>query len=184
MAHITFTTGNQNKADYLAKFLDISLHHRKIDLDEIQSLSLSEIVEHKVKQAYSIIKKPVLVEDTSLEFAALGTLPGPFIKFFIEQMPLENICEIIGGGSRAATARSAFGYYDGTTLQLIEGGMNGSIALKQAGSGGYGWDKIFIPEGFFKTQAQLSSKDYETNYVKIKELKKLREFLEIIKNES
>ncbi len=66
MAHITFITGNQNKADYLSKFLDISLAHCKIDLDEIQSLSLSEIVEHKVKQAYSIIKKPVLVEDTSL----------------------------------------------------------------------------------------------------------------------
>ena len=91
---------------------------------------------------------------------------------------------MIGGGSRAATARSTFGYYDGTTLQLIEGGMNGSIALKPAGSSGYGWDKIFIPEGFSKTQAQLSPEDYEANYVKIKELKKLREFLEIIKNES
>ena len=180
MAHITFITGNQNKADYLAKFLYIPLHHRKIDLDEIQSLSLSEIVEHKVRQAYSIIKKPVLVEDTSLEFAALGTLPGPFIKFFIEQMPLENICEIIGGGSRAATARSTFGYYDGATLQLIEGSMNGSIAFSPAGSGGYGWDKIFIPEGFSETQAQLSPEDYEANYTKIKAFEELKDFLEIL----
>ena len=49
--------------------------HEKIDLDEIQSLDLREIVEHKVRQAYEKIKKPVLVEDTSLRFEALGKLP-------------------------------------------------------------------------------------------------------------
>jgi len=45
--------------------------HEKIDLEEIQSLDLREIVEHKVRQAYDVVKKPVLVEDTSLRFTAL-----------------------------------------------------------------------------------------------------------------
>lgn len=72
---VTFITGNQNKADYLAKYLGFPVAHQKIHLDELQSLSLREIVEHKVKQAYDIIKKPVLVEDVSLEFSALGRLP-------------------------------------------------------------------------------------------------------------
>ncbi len=52
MQSITFITGNQKKADYLAKYLGFPIEHQKIDLDEIQSLDLREIVEHKVKQAY------------------------------------------------------------------------------------------------------------------------------------
>ena len=49
MTNITFITGNQNKADYLAKYLGHSVDHVKLDLDEIQSLDLKEIVEHKVR---------------------------------------------------------------------------------------------------------------------------------------
>ena len=86
MRSITFITGNQKKADYLARYLGFPIEHIKLDLEEIQSMELQEIVEHKVKQAYEKIKKPVIVEDASLEFTALGKLPGPFIKFFIEEM--------------------------------------------------------------------------------------------------
>jgi inosine triphosphate pyrophosphatase len=53
---ITFITGNQHKADYLANHLGREIAHQKIDLDEIQSLDLSEIVRHKVKQAYEIVQ--------------------------------------------------------------------------------------------------------------------------------
>ncbi len=53
---LTFITGNQHKADYLAKYLGIEIAHRKIDLDELQSLDLHEIVTHKVKQAYDIVR--------------------------------------------------------------------------------------------------------------------------------
>ena len=81
MENVTFITGNQYKADYLAKYFGYPIDHLKLDLDEIQSTSLNEIVKHKVRQAYEKIKKPVIVEDVALEFAALGGLPGPFIKF-------------------------------------------------------------------------------------------------------
>ncbi len=72
MVNVTFITGNQKKADYLAKYLGFSVNHVKIDLDEIQSLSLQEIVTHKVKQAYEKVQSPVIVEDVSLEFEALN----------------------------------------------------------------------------------------------------------------
>lgn len=75
MQPITFITGNQKKAEYLAKYLHFPVGYQKINLDEIQSLDLREIVEHKVRQAYEIIKTPVLVEDVSLEFTALGRIP-------------------------------------------------------------------------------------------------------------
>ena len=52
MTNVTFITGNQSKADYLSKYLGHPVDHVKIDLDEIQSLDLKKIVEHKLKQAY------------------------------------------------------------------------------------------------------------------------------------
>jgi inosine triphosphate pyrophosphatase len=86
MQTVTFITGNQKKADYLAKYLGFPIEHIRLDLDEIQSLSLREIVEHKVRQAYAKVGKPVIVDDVSLTFAELGKLPGPFIKFFEQEL--------------------------------------------------------------------------------------------------
>ncbi len=181
---ITFITGNQNKADYLAKYLDHPVSHVKLDLDEIQSLDLKEIVEHKVRQAYEKIKKPVIVEDVSLEFEALSGLPGPFIRFFVEQVPFETICSMINGQSRRATAKSVFGYYDGKVLKLLEGSLGGTIAETPAGENGYGWDKIFIPDGYTVTRAQLGEEDDQKTYLQVKPFESLKAFLEEISRTS
>lgn len=92
---VTFITGNAKKAEYLEKYLGFPVAHEKIDLDEIQSLDLYNIVEHKVREAYKKIGKPVLVEDASLEFVELGRLPGTFIRFFLEEMSEEKICQLL-----------------------------------------------------------------------------------------
>lgn len=177
MRDITFITGNQSKADYLAKYLGFPVKHVKVDLDEIQSLDLKEIVEHKVKQAYEQVKAPVIVEDVSLEFAALGKLPGPFIKFFVDTVPFETICMMLNGMSRKATARCVFGYYDGTILELFEGHLDGEIATVPAGDNGYGWDKLFIPEGYSVTRAQMDEEDDKKTYLQIKPFAQLKAFL-------
>ncbi len=174
---ITFITGNQNKADYLAKHLGFPVKHVKLDLDEIQSLDLHEIVEHKVKQAYEEVKSAVIVEDVSLEFEALNGLPGPFIRFFVEKVPFEIICSMVDGKTRRATARCVFGYYDGVTLKLFEGNLGGDIAEIPAGENGYGWDKLFIPDGYNMTRAQLGEEDYKKTYLLIKPFAALKEFL-------
>ncbi len=178
MTNIIFITGNQKKADYLAKYLGFPVEHIKLDLDEIQSLDLKEIVEHKVRQAYEKIKKPVIVEDVSLEFAALGKLPGTFIKFFVDEVPFETICSMIDGKTRKATARCVFGYFNGQDLKLFEGGLDGEIATAPSGENGYGWDKIFIPQGYTVTRASLEEKDDQKTYLQIKPFEKLKEFLE------
>lgn len=176
-----FITGNQNKADYLAKLLGMPIVHQKIELDEIQSASLDEIVTHKAKQAYEIVRGPVLVEDVALGFDALDGLPGPFVKFFVDaENGLENLCRMLDGfESRGARAECVFGYYDGTRLELLRGGLSGVIAVRPRGDGGYGWDKIFCPEGYEnKTRAELIREQDEKTYQMIKPVAALRELLE------
>jgi non-canonical purine NTP pyrophosphatase (RdgB/HAM1 family) len=182
MKDITYITGNKKKAEYLANLLDFPILHHKVDLDEIQSMDLRKIVKHKVRQAYGIIKKPVIVEDTTLEFKGLGGLPGPFIKFFLEQMPEEDICSLLNGKDRSATARCVFGYFDGEKEVYFEGSMDGTIAEKPAGDGGYGFDRIFIPEGFNVTRAEQNEEDHKKVYLKIKPILQLKEFLLTLKN--
>jgi inosine triphosphate pyrophosphatase len=178
MEKITFITGNQNKADYLAKYLGFPVKHKKLDLDEIQSLDLKKIVEHKVRQAYAQINCPVIVEDVSLEFEALGGLPGPFIKFFVEKNLFEIMCAMVHGKSRKATGRCMFGYYDGESMKLIEGKIDGEISTRPAGDNGFGWDKIFIPTGYKVTRAQLNEEQYRKVYLQIRPLARLKKFLE------
>src|SRR5579883_477887 len=128
MASVTFITGNQAKADYLTRYLGFPVAHRKVELTETQSLDLREVVAHKAREAYAIVGSPVLVEDVALEFAALGRLPGTFIRFYVDEVPFETICRTLDGLSRAAVARCVFACFDGQRLELFEGHLAGTIA--------------------------------------------------------
>ena len=180
MQKITFITGNQNKADYLAKYLGYPVDHVKVDLDEIQSLDLKEVVKHKVHQAYEKVQKPVLVEDVSLEFTALGRLPGTYIKWFLDEMTFEELCRLVDDKGRAAVARCVFGYYDGETEKYFEGSLKGSIPKNPAGDKGFGWDKIFVPEGYDVTRAELDEEDDKKTYLLIKPFEKLKTYLDTL----
>ncbi len=178
---ITFVTGSQHKADYLARYLEFPIRHTKLDLAEIQSLDLSEIVGHKARQAYDKVGGPVIVEDVSLEFKALGGLPGPFIRFFVERVPFDTLCAMVDGQDRSATARCVMGYCDGGEVELFEGSMDGEIAVTPSGDKGFGWDRIFIPEGYDVTRAELSEEDDRKTYMQIKPFAQLKAFLERIR---
>lgn len=177
MKDVVFITGNAKKAEYFAELVGFPVEHQKVDLEELQSLDLYEIVKHKLHQAYAKVGRPVLVEDVSLEFKAMGRLPGTMIKWFCEEMPFEDICHLVDGRSRDAVARCLFGYFDGVNEVYFEGGMNGSVAEQPAGEGGYGWDRLFIPEGYSVTRAGLSSEDDKETYLKIKPIRQIAEFL-------
>jgi inosine triphosphate pyrophosphatase len=177
MKDVVFITGNQHKADYLAELLGHPIAHTKLDQAEIQSLDLYEVVRHKLRQAYAQANRPVLVEDVALEFTALGRLPGTFIKWFLEELSHEGVCRLLDGKSREAIARCVFGYFDGEKETYFEGSMKGFIPEKPLGTGGYGWDPIFIPEGYSMTRAELSPEDDRKTYMQIKPIDQVREFL-------
>jgi len=175
-----FITGNLNKVRYIEKTLGITLEHQNIELDEIQSADPQVVIEHKVKQAYAIVGKPVLVEDTSLTFNALNGLPGPFIKFFIQaENGLENLCRMLDGfEDRSAYGSVIYAHYDGVETHYFKGRLDGTIAPEPRGPGGYGWDIIFEPTGYGGlTRAELSPElDIET-YNKLRDIEGLRKFL-------
>lgn len=171
---LTFITGNAAKAEQLSRHLDFPIAHQKIELTEIQSLDLAEIVEHKTKEAYRHVNSPVLIEDTSLTFTALGRLPGPLIKWFLTELGNEGLCWILDGYSdRSAVAEVLFGLYDGQQLQTFHGRAEGTIADNPRGDQGFGWDPVFIPAGHHKTWAEMSPEEQAKTSMRRIALKKL-----------
>lgn len=161
----------------MEKYLGFPIKHQKTDLDEIQSLDLREVVEHKVRQAYASLWKPVLVEDTSLEFCTLGKLPGTFIRFFIQEMWYEKTCRLLDGRDRSAIGRTTYAYFDGERLEFFSGMLRGTIAEKPWFDNWFGWDRIFIPEGYTTTRSELSEEDYKVTYLQVKPIEAVRAFL-------
>lgn len=156
--NVTFITGNEHKARILEQYLGYPVGHQKIDLDELQSLDLHDITEHKVKQAFSIVRDPVLVEDVGLRINELNRLPGPFIKWFLEEIGTEGICKLVDKlDSRQAVAMITFAYYDGKRLEFFDGEVEGSIAESPRGKD-FGWNPIFIPKGSHETYAEMDEK--------------------------
>jgi non-canonical purine NTP pyrophosphatase (RdgB/HAM1 family) len=152
---VTFITGNEHKARILEQYLGYPVTHQRIELDELQSLDLHTITEHKVMQAFDIVKGPVLVEDVGLRIDAMNRLPGPFIKWFLEGLGTQGICELVDKlNSRNAIAMITFAYYDGELLKFFDGEVKGKIANKPRGKD-FGWNPIFIPAGSNETYAEM-----------------------------
>ncbi len=174
-----FITGNQNKADYLSRQLGVQLDYQKVDLDEIQEADPKKLLEHKLRQAYESVGQPVLVEDVSLAFDALNGLPGPYIKWFIDGAGAEACCRMLDGfDSRGAEAICTFGYYDGSEFKYFQNRAKGVISDHPRGENGFGWDLIFINDGYDITRAEMDQAVNEQTYASImKPFTEVREFL-------
>lgn len=179
MNDITFITGNQHKVEALEHWLGRKLAHTKIDIEELQVLDPHLVAEHKAQEAFKILGKPVLVEDTSLTINALGRLPGVFIKWFLEEIGSDNICKMLKEfDDKSATARVLYVIYDGNDIQIFEGQVKGTIPHEPKGNNGFGWDSIFIPDGSIKTYAEMSHNDLGKFSVRNKAVLKLKTYLD------
>lgn len=174
----TFITGNPSKAEQLSWHLGIEVEHQAANVPEIQSLDLAEVVDHKARAAFEIVSGPVLVEDTSITFNALGKLPGPLVKWFLHELDNDGLCHLLDNyDDRSATASVLFGYFDGTTLVSFSGEARGTIARAPRGSRGFGWDPIFIPEGSSKTWGEMTKEEQTETSMRRIALQKLEEHL-------
>ena len=175
---LTFITGNPAKAEQLSRHLDYPVTHLKLELAEIQSLELREVVEHKARAAYQLVGGRVLVEDASLIFPALGRLPGPLIKWFLQELDNHGLCRLLDGkGERSAHAEVMFGLYDGQQLQTFQAKRSGRVAEQPRGERSFGWDPIFIPEGWELTWGEMSEREQAQSSVRRVALAQLAEAL-------
>lgn len=128
-------------------------------IHELQTENMDELVRDKTLKAFSVVRRPLIVDHTGLEFDLLNGFPGGLTSVFYDKLQPQGIANLIGKSSNAnVTATTLIGYCDGRKLKIFRGKLEGKVALKPRGAGGFQWDTIFIPHGHTKTFAEMGTK--------------------------
>lgn len=183
MKEIIFATGNSGKVATLRRNLksegvDIEVVQKPLDLIEPQAFTAAEVAKVKAHQAYEMLQKPVLVDDSSFHIVALGGFPGPYIKYMLETVGAEGIMKFMQGQTdRSAYFMSSLVFIDGNGSEHEFHGQDekGTIVERMDDyDHPSAWSdlwKIFAPPGETKTYSQMSDaelqafrrKDMKTN---------------------
>jgi len=127
---------------------------------------------------------PTLAEDSGLEVAALGGAPGVRSARFAGEgkdykANNEKLLALLSGvkGRKARfRAVAALALPDGH-LWLKEGVLDGTIASSMRGSGGFGYDPLFIPIGETRTLAELTPEEKDRLSHRRRALERMRPLL-------
>ncbi|MCH8208034.1 MAG: RdgB/HAM1 family non-canonical purine NTP pyrophosphatase [Nitrospinae bacterium] len=158
--NLTFATGNPNKVREAHEILGVKIEHASLDLHEIQTCDLREVVTAKAHQAWEELGVPVMVEDSGLIFSSWNGLPGALVKWFEQTVGCEGMLKMLAGfDNREASAVCMVAVHDGSKIRIAEGRVEGSISTEPRGQNGFGWDIIFIPEGQTRTYAEMSAEE-------------------------
>lgn len=100
----------------------------------------------------------VFADDTGLEIDALGGKPGVYTARWAGE-PAANrakaLRELADKDNRNCQFRTVITLIIGNKTTQVEGIVRGRIATEEYGNGGFGYDPIFIPEGYDKTFGEL-----------------------------
>ncbi len=107
---------------------------------------------------------PSLADDTGLEVTALGGAPGVFSARYAGEPanPQKNreklLRELSAHNDRSARFICCISYTDSTGTFRYLGELAGAIIFEPKGSGGFGYDSLFIPTGYQETLAELKER--------------------------
>lgn len=128
----------------------VDLRILNVDLPEIQEIDTKAVAKNKAIQGAQLAGGPCVVEDTSLEFNALGGMPGPYIKWFQSSLGNDGLYKILNAyvdKSAVAVCTLAFCPAPHSDPVIFTGKTRGHIVAPHPSLGTTGWDGIFVPDG-------------------------------------
>ncbi len=173
-SYLEVATGNENKLKEFRRILKVvQVIGKNLKVEEVQSNDPYKVVSEKAKEAYKLNGfNPILVEDTSMDIKGLNGKPGPYVNDFFSDAGIRK--EVAGNWlkdkDRSAVARVLLAIFDGITVQIWEGKVEGTISKSPRGTNGFGWDDIFIPVNQTKTFAEMSSAEKDKHSMRVRAL--------------
>jgi XTP/dITP diphosphohydrolase len=157
---INFATGNPGKLNEVSeKFAGIGIEVVQLDDEypEIQTDNLEEVVRWGLDWLWERHKVPLMIDDSGLFIEAFDAFPGVYSAFVFKALGCEGVLKLMEGiDVRRAEFRCCAGYIDGNGQVIVTGTSKGRITLELLGTGGFGYDPIFVPQEQEKTFAQMS----------------------------
>jgi XTP/dITP diphosphohydrolase len=129
---------------------------------EIQSDSLRTIASYAAQEAANRLGVTVVAEDAGLFIDELRGFPGPYSSDVFKRLGTKGILTLMQKASRRdAEFHSAVAFCaPGQKPRCFTGTITGTISRRPRGTGGFGFDPIFIPtQGDGRTFAQMTVKE-------------------------
>lgn len=117
--------------------------------------------EKKARALYAHTSLPALADDTGLEVDALDGRPGVYSARYAGPgcTPADNRAllrhELAGATTRTAQFRTVIAFVEDGAVRFFDGVCQGHILDEERGTGGFGYDALFVPEGHTQTFAEL-----------------------------
>jgi XTP/dITP diphosphohydrolase len=190
MNTIIFATHNAHKVEEVksilgAKLNILSLAEAGINTDIPEPYpTLEENARQKAEVIHRLTGANCFGEDTGLETEALNGEPGvKSARYAGEDRSFENnIDKLLGSLRDKENRRAQFrtvicAIFDGKE-KIFEGICKGTIIAERRGSGGFGYDAVFIPDGAARTFAEMPLDEKNLFSHRKKAIEKLTTFLE------
>jgi non-canonical purine NTP pyrophosphatase (RdgB/HAM1 family) len=181
MKTLSVITGNQGKFKEIKQYLDATAFAFKqvdIDLDEIQDIDPKKVIEHKVQEAIKLGYGNFILDDSALYINGMNNLPGPLVKWFLQEIGIEGIYKIACAmGNCSAAFETIIAYADEEkNIHYFTGRAEGTIVAPR-GTHGFGATPIFQPKGCEKTYAEMEYEEKKQWGQRIRALEQLHTFL-------
>lgn len=189
MTEIIFATNNAHKLSEVQALLGDKFHLVTLrdcgiteDIPETAD-TLDGNASQKSHYLHDRVGKNCFADDTGLEVEALGGAPGVRSARYAtdghdfdanNRLLLKNLEGVTNRKARFRTVISLI--LDGEE-HLFEGIVEGRIAESEAGCGGFGYDPLFIPDGYDCTFAEMSADEKNAISHRGRAVQKLVEFL-------
>lgn len=169
MKKLLFATNNTHKLEEVRQIL--SGHYQVLSLAEAgfkgDIPETSPTIEGNALQKARFIKQSLdldcFADDTGLEVAALHGAPGVYSARYAgegcsyDDNVTKMLLEMQGIAHREARFRTVIALIIGNEEKLFEGIVEGMIIQERKGASGFGYDPIFMPEGYNQTFAEMAT---------------------------
>lgn len=188
---IVLSTDNENKIREIKEILkeeDIEIYTKKdydINLEvEENGKTLEENSYKKAKEIWKKVKEIVVADDTGLFVKSLNGEPGVKSARYSGEgaSDFENRVKLIDRLKNIEDKRAKFVTVitviskDGE-VEIAKGICEGKIILEESGKSGFGYDSIFVPDGYDKTFSELGENIKNKISHRTKALENLKEIL-------
>ena len=193
MKQIVFATNNKHKLEEIRNILDNTLNILSLDdincHEDIPETG-STIEENALIKARYIKEKygyDCFADDTGLEIKSLNNEPGVYSARYAgnDHNSEKNMQKVLGNlkgkNDRSACFRTCIALITSNNEYLFEGKIEGEIITEKKGESGFGYDPIFVPDGYTQTFAELGNDIKNKISHRALAVKKLINFLQPIK---
>lgn len=169
MRKLVLSTSNKNKVNEIREILkelpveilskeDAGLGHLEV-IEDGDTLELNSL--KKARALKELTPYMVMADDSGLFVDALGGNPGVYSSRYggedgNDKLNNETLLKNLNNNDRSAAFRSVIALIDENGNEYVmEGVCRGTLLEEEKGSSGFGYDPLFVPEGYNKSFAEM-----------------------------